>query len=94
MWQLEDWVLTIGHQEVQVRALAPHRVGLHMMKKRNTKMGETKETMMTVPKTMKNRMFNMMRLVCHSSAMHSNQVKVPSVVHVHKGRVDRWTGTL
>jgi hypothetical protein len=39
MWQLEDWVLAIGHQEVQMRALAPHWAGLHMMKKRNMKVG-------------------------------------------------------
>jgi hypothetical protein len=65
-----------------------------MTKKRNTKVGETKETMMTAPKTMKNRTFNTMRLVCHSSAMHPNQVKVHPVVHVHKVRVDWWTGTL
>jgi hypothetical protein len=94
MWQLEDWVLAIGHQEVQMWALAPHRAGLHMTKKRNTKVGETKEMMTTVPKTTKNKTFNTMRLVCHSSTMLPNQVKVPPVVHVHKGRVDRWTGTL
>jgi hypothetical protein len=49
---------------------------------------------MTAPKTTKNRTFNTMRLVCHSSAMHLNQVKAPPVVHVHKGQVDRWIGTL
>jgi hypothetical protein len=96
MWQLEAWDFMLEGLHVHLVQELVQRVvqdsTKEKMMKDNTKdklMKEQEKTMTMMRLTM-----SMMRLACPSFKMHPKERKAPSVLDVHRGRSNQWTGTL